>query len=259
VPVTYLAARMLFSRRAGLIAGAVAAFSPALVWYSQEARPYALAFLLSVLSFLFFARVLLAAPGSRLSGPEREPPTAGFRRIEDDVRRSCVLWAMTSVLATATHYFTWFLVLVEAVWLLVVTRERPGEPGVRNAVRGLARPVVLASLALAAMAVCLASLAIYQRVARGGSDLGVIAHVSLTTRLRTAIDTALFGDATGRIHVLLHLNLYVVQHPLVWVVFVVAVALAAAGYGAAAECREAVFSNGGRFGVSAHRGRPCRS
>src|SRR5205814_9331921 len=38
VPVVYSAARKLISTRAGLIVAALAACSPLLVWYSQEAR-----------------------------------------------------------------------------------------------------------------------------------------------------------------------------------------------------------------------------
>ena len=44
VPVVYATGRTLLSRRAGLIAAALVAFSPALIWYSQEARPYSLDF-----------------------------------------------------------------------------------------------------------------------------------------------------------------------------------------------------------------------
>jgi uncharacterized membrane protein len=226
VPVVYMAARMLFSRRAGLIAGALAAFSPALVWYSQEARPYALAFLFSAASFLFFARVLLitAAPRSGVSAREREPPATGRWQIEDNLRRNCVLWAVTSALAMTTHYFTWFLVLVEAVWLLVVTRERPGRRGLRKLVHGLARPVLVASLVLVATAGCLVALAIYQRIAGGGSDLGVISHVPLSIRLKSAITAALFGDATRSFHLFFHLDLYLFEH-LVELMFVTVVAL----------------------------------
>ena len=41
VPVAYLIGRELASRRAGLIAAALVAVNPMLIWYSQEARSYA--------------------------------------------------------------------------------------------------------------------------------------------------------------------------------------------------------------------------
>src|SRR5437870_5379110 len=56
IPVVYAAARELVSERAGLVAAALAAVNPYLVWFSQEARSYALLALLGALSFLYFAR-----------------------------------------------------------------------------------------------------------------------------------------------------------------------------------------------------------
>jgi uncharacterized membrane protein len=94
VPVTYAAARELFSRRVGLIAAALVTFSPVLIWYSQEARAYSLLLLLGVLSVWLFARAL--------HGDRRAPWG----------------WAVTAALALATHYFAVFTVLPEAVWLI---------------------------------------------------------------------------------------------------------------------------------------------
>src|SRR5664279_5683311 len=42
IPVAYLAGRELSGRRTGLAVAAIAAVSPMLVWYSQDARAYAL-------------------------------------------------------------------------------------------------------------------------------------------------------------------------------------------------------------------------
>jgi len=57
IAVVYLGAVSLpLPRRAGLVAAAIVAVSPALIWFSQDARAYALVFLLTALSFLFFAR-----------------------------------------------------------------------------------------------------------------------------------------------------------------------------------------------------------
>jgi mannosyltransferase len=52
VPVTYLIGAELRSRRAGLAAAALVAVNPMLLWYSQEARAYALFSLLTAISFL---------------------------------------------------------------------------------------------------------------------------------------------------------------------------------------------------------------
>jgi mannosyltransferase len=101
VPVVFGAARELAGPRAGLLAAALVAVNPLLFFYSQEARVYALFILLATLSFWAFL-VARRAPG----------------------RRSLALWALASALALLSHYFALFLVVPEAIWLLVVTRPR---------------------------------------------------------------------------------------------------------------------------------------
>lgn len=101
IPVTYLCARELVSKRAGLVAAFLAALSPFLIWYSQEAREYMLLCLFCGLSLLFFARSL------------REPSG-----------RNLAWWALCSGLALLTHFFAGFLVAPEAIWLLVRARGR---------------------------------------------------------------------------------------------------------------------------------------
>src|SRR2546421_1291262 len=125
IPVFYAAAKELVSRNVGLAVAALAAVNPLLVWYSQEARAYAVLALLGGLSLLFFARLARAMD-----------------------RRSLVLWALFSALALATHYFAVFLVLPEAAWLVW---RRPG----REAALGVG--------AVAAVAIALLPLALHQQ------------------------------------------------------------------------------------------------
>jgi hypothetical protein len=95
IPLAYVTARRLASPRAGLIAAGLTAVSPWLIWYSQEARAYALFALLSLASFALFLRALESSRTTTVLG-----------------------WALTSALALASHYFALFLVVPEAVWLL---------------------------------------------------------------------------------------------------------------------------------------------
>ena len=103
VPAVYLAARKLVSGRAGVIAAALTACSPILIWYSQEARAYGLLVLMSALSLLAFASA-------------RERPD----------RRALGVWALVAALALTTHYYAVLVVVPEALWLLVAHRRRRG-------------------------------------------------------------------------------------------------------------------------------------
>jgi mannosyltransferase len=101
VPVVYAAGARLISRRAGVIAAALATCSPLLIWYSQEARSYQMLALLSAVSLLAFA----------------------YARADPTPRALCV-WVVASALALATHYYAVLAVVPEAVWLLWVHRTR---------------------------------------------------------------------------------------------------------------------------------------
>jgi mannosyltransferase len=125
IPAAYAAAAELTTRRIGLVVAALAAFNPLLIWYSQEARSYALVALLTALSLYAFARLL------------RRPS-----------RGALYLWGASAALALATHYFAAFVVGPEAMWLLA--RRRRAATG-----------VAVAAVALVALA--LLPLALHQR------------------------------------------------------------------------------------------------
>ena len=80
--------------RAGLVAAALVAVNPMLLWYSQEARGYALLVLLTAVAALYFVRAL---DGGR--------------------RRDLHGWGIAAGLALATHYFALFPIALEAAWL----------------------------------------------------------------------------------------------------------------------------------------------
>lgn len=130
VPVAYLLGAELSSRRAGIIAAALVAVNPMLVWYSQEGRAYALFVLLTALSLLYFVRAL-----------------------EGGRRRDSVAWGVVSALALATHYFAAFPIAAEALWLL---RRRGRAKG--GALPGL-WIIVVAGLLLAPLLIHQASFA----------------------------------------------------------------------------------------------------
>jgi 4-amino-4-deoxy-L-arabinose transferase-like glycosyltransferase len=139
VPVAYLLGAELRGRRAGTVAAALVAVNPMLLWYSQEARSYALLVLLTAAAALYFVRAL-------------DGPAAG--------RRNLTLWGVFSALALATHYFAIFPIALEAGWLL--WRRRAALAGLWV--------VLLAGLALAPLAIHQMSLGHAEWI--GGRSLG---------------------------------------------------------------------------------------
>ena len=144
IPVAYAIARQAAGARTGLIAAALAAANPLLVWYSQEARAYALLVLLAALTLLVLPRAL-------------ERPTA----------RNLATWATLAALAIATHYFAAFLIVPEAIWLFHRWRARTVVP---------IAAVGVVSLALLPMAVQQAEND-GARFIRGSSELGRLGSV----------------------------------------------------------------------------------
>lgn len=126
VPVAYAAGRALASPRTGLIAAAFVTTSPLLVWYSTEARSYALLILLGAITFLLFAQAL-ARPD----------------------RRTLALWSLTASVALTAHYFAAFLLAAEWIVLLALQRSHR-------------RTIALVLVAPAATAVALLPLVYWQ-------------------------------------------------------------------------------------------------
>jgi 4-amino-4-deoxy-L-arabinose transferase-like glycosyltransferase len=101
IPAAYALGTTLAGRRAGMIAAALAAASPMLVWYSQEARAYALVALFSTVATVFFVRTLRKPSNANLAG-----------------------WALTGSLALLSHYFAGFLLAGEGIYLLATAPRR---------------------------------------------------------------------------------------------------------------------------------------
>jgi mannosyltransferase len=102
IPVAYATARkLLYGRRTALIAAALTACNPLLIWYSQEARSYELLVFLSACTLLTFAYAR-----------ERPRPLA------------LALWAFACCCALSTHYYAILLIAPEAAWLIYEHRSR---------------------------------------------------------------------------------------------------------------------------------------
>lgn len=158
VPVVYLAAERLAGRRAGVVAGLLVASSPLLVWFSQEARAYALAGLLAAATLLCLVAYLQDDRAGWLAG-----------------------WAVCAALGLGTHYFVGFVVAAEVV--LMVWRRRERWSG------GL----VVALAVVVVIAIALVPLALAQR---GTGHADYIAQGSLSTRIAQVPKQLLIGYAS---------------------------------------------------------------
>lgn len=157
VPLVYAAAlKLLPSRRAALIAAALAAFNPFLIWYSQEARAYAMLAMFCAATLVAFAYV-------------RERPR----------RMAAVYWAIASGLALCTHYYAAILVIPQAAWLLYEHRRS-------RAIQG-------AIAAITAVGLALLPLALHQQGTRNNHW---IAKSSYLMRLRQVPALFLIGPET---------------------------------------------------------------
>jgi hypothetical protein len=159
VGVGYLLGREVASRRVGLALAALIAFNPMLVWYSQEARSYSLLVLFCALSLWFFVRALKSGRGSDLAW-----------------------WALASALALCSHYFAFFAVGIEAIWLAIALRPRP---------RGLVP-------ALAAVAVTGLALLPLLAAQTNSLHIGWITNTPLPTRMLQTGTSFIIGE-TGSV------------------------------------------------------------
>src|SRR5919112_4329283 len=107
VPVAWWAARTLFGTRSGWMAAVLAATSPFLTQYAQEARMYALTALLSLVASAAFARMVA---------------------FEDDRRPWAIGFAVAFAAMLYTHNWALFFgAATGAAWLYLLWRAGPGE------------------------------------------------------------------------------------------------------------------------------------
>ncbi|HSJ59509.1 MAG TPA: glycosyltransferase family 39 protein [Anaerolineae bacterium] len=122
VPLIYMAGLALFqSKSAGLLAAFLVAISPLHIWYAQEVRMYTLLTFLCLLSSYLLLRVTTTR----------------------DARQAAALWAgftAANVAAIYTHYFAFFVLAFQAVYLLWTwgrERLRPRHLVIGGAASGL--------------------------------------------------------------------------------------------------------------------------
>lgn len=98
IPVIYLIARFILSRKWALFATTLFSFSPFMDWYASEARMYTLLVLLASLNQYFFLRILKKRSG-------------------------WLGYGITAVIGAYTHYFFLFTLLAEGLYFLFNRRK----------------------------------------------------------------------------------------------------------------------------------------
>jgi mannosyltransferase len=137
VAFTYLLGRRLFGKSTGLIAAFLGAISPLAIYYSQEARMYALLAALSAASTYLLLRLLpiLRSPFSNLHSPSSvlHSPSSVLHSpssILHSPSPTLAAYILTSAAGLYTQYAFPFVLLVHnvmfALWWLAVARRSAG-------------------------------------------------------------------------------------------------------------------------------------
>ena len=101
IPLTYLAGRRAVGRDAGLVGAALVALSPFAIFYGTEGRAYATLAFLAAASLFFL-----------------------LRAVERGGVWAWAAWAVTACLILYTHYTGIYVLLGEALWVMVLHPER---------------------------------------------------------------------------------------------------------------------------------------
>jgi uncharacterized membrane protein len=100
VPLLFLLGLKMFNERTGLIAAFLLAISPFHIWYSQEARMYALQWMLALISLIYFLRTL-------------EQPRRGHY----------IGYILSTSAGLYTLQLTVFLLIIQALYILLFFRK----------------------------------------------------------------------------------------------------------------------------------------
>ncbi|MDB5166205.1 MAG: rane protein-like protein [Candidatus Saccharibacteria bacterium] len=118
IPVVYLLAREILSRRWALFATVLFSFSPFMNWYGNEARMYTMLVLTATLSQLFFTRIIKGKSG-------------------------WIGYTLTTLVGIYSHYFFWFTLATQAIYYVLNRKHFP-----RHSFKKLIAVAVLALVAI---------------------------------------------------------------------------------------------------------------
>jgi len=107
IPLTYLVGKKAFSKNIAIFATALMAISPFLNWYGNEVRMYSLLLFVTLLNQYFFLGLFVGGETEKSSRPH----WTGF--------------VLSAFFGIFTHYFFWFILLIEGVFFLFYRKIFP--------------------------------------------------------------------------------------------------------------------------------------
>jgi len=118
VALVYRLARLAFGELVGLLAALLCAISPFMVYYSQEARMYALATFCTTLSMFFLVRIVSGeSPSTARSGSPDPGQKRGLGNPPGAIRSLWLAYFLATAAAIFTHYYALFVVVAQnASW-----------------------------------------------------------------------------------------------------------------------------------------------
>lgn len=154
VGLLYLTGWELFTRTTGLLAAALAAVSPFLVWYSRDATSYSWLIMISTLSFYLLLRAV------RIGG-----------------WGNWALWVLATTTLVYSHYFAVAVLAAQAASFLILRKDSPVKPWL--IAQAVLAPLLAGSLLLSSQAGGMVRFAVPDPVA-ALKGIGTAPHVFVT-------------------------------------------------------------------------------
>jgi uncharacterized membrane protein len=132
VPLVYRLARLAFGELVGFLAALLCAISPFQVYYSQEARMYALATFFTTLSMFLLARIVSGeSSGHSRSNSDRpgspDPDQKrGLGNPPGAIRSLWLAYLLATAAAIFTHYYALFVVVAQNAFVIALWRRDRG-------------------------------------------------------------------------------------------------------------------------------------
>nr|AQS32450.1 hypothetical protein [uncultured archaeon] len=115
----YKLGKALFNPEIGLISALILAVSPFQIHYSQEARPYSLLMLLSLISTYYFVKFIKSKDKENFHYKFDYPVHKISNFIKN--KKNIGIYIVSTLIGIYTHYFIFFLLIFQNIYLFIYT------------------------------------------------------------------------------------------------------------------------------------------